>query len=288
MRNRYPIARDPTALKVNGVELCVQTFGDRDERAILLIMGGAGSMDWWEDDFCERLAAGGRFVIRYDHRDTGGSVVYPAGAPGYTGDDLVADAIGVLDALEAAPAHLVGMSMGAGLAQVVALERPELVSSLTLISTTAATGELSGLPGMSPEAAARFAVDTPDWSDRQAVIDHMVHLARASASPARRFDDALFRHFAARVLDRTRDVKAAMTNHDVMERGDPPAGGLADLAIPTLVIHGRDDPLFPLPHGEALSDRIPGARLLVLDATGHELPREAWDTVIPAILALAD
>src|SRR3954462_12804946 len=145
MRNRYPIDRDPTAVQVNGVELCVETFGDRRDPAILLIMGGGASMDWWEDDFCGRLAAG-RFVIRYDHRDTGGSVSYPAGAPGYSGDDLVADAIGVLDALKAAPAHLVGMSMGAGLAQVVALERPELVSALTLISTTAATGELSGLP----------------------------------------------------------------------------------------------------------------------------------------------
>ena len=88
----------PDSSRVNGVDLCVDTAGDAADPAILLIGGMGSSMDWWDEEFCQRLAAGGRFVIRYDHRDTGRSVSYPAGAPGYTGADLAADAAGVLDA----------------------------------------------------------------------------------------------------------------------------------------------------------------------------------------------
>jgi pimeloyl-ACP methyl ester carboxylesterase len=127
-----------TTLTVRGVELCAETFGDPSAPPLLLIMGSGASMDWWEEDFCERLAAGGRFVVRYDHRDTGQSVTYPPGKPDYTGDDLMADAVGVLDALGLASAHVVGMSMGGALAQLVALDHPDRVASLTLISTSPA------------------------------------------------------------------------------------------------------------------------------------------------------
>ena len=84
----------PAIVQADGVELCVETFGAPTDPAVLLIMGAGASMDWWEDDFCTRLAAGSRFVIRYDHRDTGRSATYAPGAPGYTGDDLIADAAG--------------------------------------------------------------------------------------------------------------------------------------------------------------------------------------------------
>src|SRR5687768_11365616 len=108
-------------VRANGVELCIETFGDPAGPAILLIGGAASSMNWWEDEFCERLAAGHRFVIRYDLRDTGESVSYEPGAPQYTGADLVADAVGLLDTLEVGRAHVVGISMGGGIAQHMAL-----------------------------------------------------------------------------------------------------------------------------------------------------------------------
>src|SRR5881394_1765987 len=116
-------------IEVDGVGLCVDTAGDPADPAILLIGGLGASMDWWEDEFCQRLASGqgqggGRFVIRYDHRDTGQSVSYPAGAPGYTGADLAADAVGILDAFGRRRAHLAGVSMGGALAQQVALAHP--------------------------------------------------------------------------------------------------------------------------------------------------------------------
>jgi pimeloyl-ACP methyl ester carboxylesterase len=272
-------------VEANGVEICVEGIGDPGDPAILLIGGSGASMDWWEDEFCERLAAGRRFVIRYDHRDTGRSVTYEPGAPGYTSDDLVADAIGVLDALGVGRAHVVGISMGGGLAQVVALDHPDRVASLTLISTSPSGPDVD-LPGMSAEAIARFAeAGEPDWSDRDAVVDHVVHLARASAGTGRPFDEESFRPLAERVVDRTKNMQSTMTNHEILEGGGRWRERLPGLELPTLVIHGTDDPVLPHPHGEALSREIPGAELLTLEGTGHELPRPTWDVAVPAILA---
>jgi pimeloyl-ACP methyl ester carboxylesterase len=248
-------------------------------------MGSSASMDWWEDDFCRRLADQ-RFVIRYDHRDTGRSVTYEPGAPPYTGADLAADALGVLDALGVQRAHLVGMSMGGALAQVAAIGHPDRVASLTLISTSPAVAgpEPRDLPPMSSQSAARFAVDQPEWSDREAVIDYLVHLARASAGDPARFDEAEFRAFAGRVVDRSNNIESAMRNHDRIDGGEPSTGTLGDLSVPVLVVHGACDPVFPLEHARALVGEIPGARLLTLEGTGHELPRPDWDTVVPAIV----
>src|SRR5256885_3789188 len=109
-------------IEANGVELCTESFGRPTDPAILLIMGIGGSMLWWEDGFCRLLAEGGRFVIRYDQRDTGRSVTYGPGRPRYAGSDLVADAVGVLDAYELVAAHVVGVSAGGAVAQLLALD----------------------------------------------------------------------------------------------------------------------------------------------------------------------
>ena len=179
--------RSEMILSVNGVQLCAETFGERRDPAVLLIMGSAASMDWWQEELCELIAAGGRFVIRYDHRDTGRSVSYPPGEPGYTGGDLVRDALGVLDALRVERAQLVGMSMGGGIAQVIALDHPQRASSLALISTSFADRDHSDLPGMSEEAVARLPTAQPEWADRVAVIDYQVELQRACASDSAPF-----------------------------------------------------------------------------------------------------
>ena len=274
-------------VQANGVDLCVETFGDPTHAAILLIMGSSASMDWWEDEFCERLAAGYRFVIRYDHRDTGRSVSYEPGAPEYAIRDLAADAVGVLDALGVARAGVVGMSMGGAIAQLVALEHSDRVASLTLVSTApAAPGpDDPDLPAMSAETGTRFSeVRQPDWSDRAAVIDHLVHLARVSASSARPFDESSFRDLAGRVFDRTVNIESSMTNHNAMDDGDRWRERLGELRAPTLVVHGTDDPVVPYANGVALAREIPGAELLALEQTGHELPRPTWDILVPAIL----
>lgn len=269
----------------NGVDLCVDEIGDPGNRPLLLIAGTGSSMDWWRPELCERLAAGGRRVVRYDHRDTGQSVTYPPGEPGYSGWDLTADAIGILDALAIERADLVGISAGGGIAQEVALEQPERVASLTLISTGFADRPLPDIPHPDDVEPLAFDQPEPDWADREDVVDYLVAYERALASPRREFDEAGARAAVGAAVDRAKDI-AAITNHDVMEHGGGPAGRLEDLDVPALVVHGADDPMFAVGHGEALAAAIPGARLLVLDAVGHELPAESWDRVAPAILAL--
>lgn len=280
MEHRETIAR------ARGAELCVEVFGEPSDPAILLIQGAASAMDWWEDELCGRLAADARFVIRYDHRDTGRSTGYPPGAPGYTGRDLVDDALAVLDAVGVARAHIVGLSMGGALAQVIALDHPDRVRSLTLIATSP-VGPLppgTALPTMTDELAATFAAGgaEPDWSDRAAVVEHLVDAFRPYAGSGP-FDEAGLRAVAERVVDRSHSLASA-GNHFVVEPGAEPTRALGDLDVPTLVVHGDEDPLFPLEHGRALSGLIPGATLLVLTRAGHELPRSAWDTFVPAVL----
>jgi pimeloyl-ACP methyl ester carboxylesterase len=272
-------------VEVNGVGLCVDAIGDAADPAVLLIGGMGASMDWWEEEFCQRLAAGGRFVIRYDHRDTGQSVSYPAGAPGYTGADLAADAAGVLDAFGRRSAQLAGVSMGGALAQQVALAQPERVDSLVLMSTSPAVPTRSEQPAMSEDLRAWFAAEvTPDWTERVAVIDHLTAYER-QLEGAEYFDEAHVRALVARIVDRTRDMAASMTNHALAEEGEPVSGPLSKITAPTLVVHGTADPLFPFGHGEALAREIPGAELLPLDGVGHQVPpRPWWPPVIAAML----
>jgi len=272
-------------VRANGVELCVQAFGQATDPAILLIMRSAASMDWWEDDFCERLAAGRRFVIRYDHRDTGRSVSYQPGAPPYTLRDMAADAVGVLDAFGLARAHLAGMSMGGAIAQLVALDHPGRVGSLTLIATSPAGPDDHGLPATPEVTRARFAaIGEPAWSNRAAVTGYLVQLARVAAGTSRPFDEAAAREVARRAVDRSASIASSVTNHDLVDGGDGWRERLGELRAPALVVHGTDDPVLPYGHGLALAREIPGAHLLPLEQTGHELPRVVWDVVVPVIL----
>jgi len=274
-------------IRANGVDLGVQTFGGSTDFPILLIMGGASSMDWWEDGFCERLAAGSRFVIRYDHRDTGRSVSYEPGDAPYSLRDLAEDAVGLLDAFGLESAHLVGMSMGGWIGQLVALDHPDRVTSLTLISTSPTAGPSDpDLPEMAEKLQAFFAEEAsePDWSDRDAVIDYMVEGERAFAG-SRPFDEATIREIAARAFDRTTNLTSSIINHAGIESGDRWRERLGEVSVPTLVIHGTEDPMYPYDNAVALAKEIAGAQLIALERMGHEVPpRALWDVVVPAIL----
>jgi pimeloyl-ACP methyl ester carboxylesterase len=268
---------------MNGVELCTESFGDPGDPPILLVMGIGASMLWWEEGFCRMLADGGRFVIRYDQRDTGRSVTYGHGRPPYTGSDLVDDAARVLDAHGIAAAHVVGVSAGGAMSQLLALDHPDRVRSLVLISTTAALGGERGLPPPT-EAFGRFVSTAQiDWSDAESVIDYQVEYARVLAGGRRGFDEPAVRDLARREVERARDYAAAQ-NHDAVPddaRERPP---LSTIAVPTLVVHGTADPMFPVEHGEALAHEIPGAELLVLEDAGHGVERADWPAIAGAIL----
>lgn len=272
---------DERIVPVNGIELCAQAFGTPGSPAILLIGGAEASMDWWEDEFCGRLASAGRYVLRYDSRDTGRSTTFPVGEPPYTGEDQLADALGLLDAFGLGATHIVGMSGGGMLAQTLAVLHPDRVATLTLISTSPGG---SDLPPMSPALAERFQEPAPgpDWTDRESVIAYFIEGERGFAGTLP-VDESRIRRIAGRAFDRSPDPAAA-TNHWMIGGGEPVRPRLGEIAAPTLVMHGTADPLFPYGHAEALAREIPDAKLVPLPGVGHQMPPpEVWDTVIPAI-----
>jgi len=269
-------------IEANGVELCTEPFGDRADPPVLLIMGIGASMLWWEEGFCRMLADGRRFVIRYDHRDTGRSVTYPPGRPGYTGADLTADAAGVLDAYGIAAAHLVGVSAGGGIAQELALDCPDRVLSLVLMSTSPVTPGDRGLPPPSDEFE-RFVSTARVDMDPHSVIEYLIAYERVLAGGRRPFDEVAVRDLVRRDVERARDF-AALQNHDVLPAGEASSGSLSSITAATLVIHGTADPMFPIEHAEALVEEIPGARLLPLEGAGHGVDRADWKAIAGAIL----
>lgn len=279
-----------TTTHFDGVRLCWEAFGASTDRTVLLIAGGAQSMVWWETGFCRLLAAEGFRVVRYDHRDTGRSSSSPAGRPSYSGSDLAEDPLRVLDAAGAESAHVIGLSMGGGIAQRLALTDPRRVRSLGLFSASpAAPGESDGLPPPTSVVAESFAdpEPEPDWSDRQAVIHYRVAIERPYAGRSG-FDEDRVRQLAIAEVDRTADMAASVTNHFLVESSWPEGVGLAAISAPTLIVHGTDDPLFPLPHAHALRSAIDGARQLELPGLGHQQPPpERWSETVAAVAANA-
>lgn len=271
-------------LMINAASSCVQVQGGADDPTVLLV---GSSMLSWPDELCEMLVAGGRRVIRYDVRDTGRSESYPLGAPGYSLADLVDDAVGVLDATSTEDAHVAGFSTGGWIAQRLALGHPERVATLTLVASRPNTpGPVDDdLPGHA-ETLMHVIMNTPepDWSDERAVVDHLVLQARALAG-AGAFDEAAARAHAEAVVARTTDVKCATINIAFADHGPRWRERLGEITAPTLVLHGEDDPFFPIGNGEALAAEIPDGRLVRLDRVGHSLPAHALPLVADQMLA---
>lgn len=266
-------------VRANGVDLCLETFGDPADPTVVLMHGAQASMLWWEEDLCAAIAAGGRHVVRFDTRDTGRSVTYPVGRPGYTMGDLAADVVGILDVLGVDRAHVVGRSMSGGVALFLGVDHRDRVETLTLVTTT--SGEDDDLPDPEPEVGGEGPV--PAGDDAEALVEHVVRALRICAGRSPYFDEAAARERARRDVARSHDIHAALANHWLMDLGEP-SGGWDDLRVPTLVVEGAVDPYFPPPHGAALAARIPGARLLTLADVGHDVPRPAWDVFVPALL----
>jgi pimeloyl-ACP methyl ester carboxylesterase len=273
-------------IEANGVELCTESFGIAGDPPVLLVMGFGASMLWWEEGFCRLLAQSGRFVIRYDHRDTGRSATFEPGRPEYTGADLVADAVGVLDAYGISAAHVVGVSAGGALAQRLALGFPGRVLTLVLIGTSpAGSGERTRTLPSPTERFNNFVASVAvDWSDRASVTEYLVGYERVLAGGVRPFDEACWRELVKRDVERARNI-AASQNHNLIPEGDVPSGPTSAIAAPTLVLHGTADPMFPLAHGQALAEEIPGAKLVTLEGAGHGIERADWERIAQAIVA---
>lgn len=265
------------------VRLVLQSFGDPSDPPVLLVMGATASMLGWPDGFCEALAAEGLRVIRFDHRDTGGSTTIPPGEAGYTVEDIANDIVAVIEAYGLEAANLVGMSLGGLLSQIVAVDHPERVSSLTLIASEPLGWDGEPLPHISPAFMEHFGtVADLDWTDADAVTAFLVEIDKLSSGSGAPFD-------TNRSADRARQVQArseclaSMFNHATVESERDWTGRFREISQPVLVVHGSEDPVLPLPNGQTLRDGIEGAELLLLEGVGHELPERAWEPISDAI-----
>jgi pimeloyl-ACP methyl ester carboxylesterase len=264
-----------TTVEANGVTLGVEHFGDAV--APLVLLAGGTTMLSWPDALCEALARGGRHVVRYDLRDSGASTTLDPDAPAYTLRDLAADAAWLARELDDRPAHLAGIGVCGMVAQVAALDHSGAFSALTLAGTRpVAPGPVDGdLPDHDAAIMDRlFSQPMPDWSDRAAVGQFGAARAEILGD-----DPAAARATAERIWDRTPGTKPAvqMANQMGMVFAKLDCNPrwrerLPELAVPTLVVHGRRDPFFPVGNGEALAREIAGARLLVLEQAATTIP----------------
>lgn len=282
----------------SGLDLCYQTFGDPDDESILLIMGLGGPMGWWSTEFCTELAERGFHVIRYDNRDTGRSTklrhhrvsrldVVKAflgrGTAPYGLDDLADDAVGLLDHLDIDAAHVVGVSMGGMIAQILAIDHSMRVRSLTSIMST--TGRrLVGW--VDPRIMAMML--SSNGRTRPEYAEKSVKNGKVLASPAFPTDDSVAYARAVETYDRgwiasgvSRHMLAVLTQADRTDR-------LGAIGVPVQVIHGSNDLLVHRSGGRATVDAIPGAKLLEIAGMGHDLPTQLNATFINSIVSTTD
>ncbi|WP_432789123.1 alpha/beta hydrolase [Brevibacterium sp. K11IcPPYGO002] len=274
---------------VNGVSLGVEEFGEADAPLVLCL--GAPTMLSWPDALCVQLAAQGRHVVRCDLRDAGSSSHGDLESPDYTLRDLAADAAELARAFDGRPAHLAGIGISGMVAQVAALDHPEAFSALTLIGTRpVAPGPVDDdLPDHDEVTMGPlFARPPPDWTDVDSVADFMAEGAKILGD-----DPAEARDVAARIWGRTQGDDPESHRADqlgmVFSRLDCRPRWrerLPQLGVPTLVVHGRLDPFFPVGNGEALAREIPGARLLTLENASRAVPAADVPEVVGGIAAL--
>lgn len=271
--------------KINGIDICTESFGNPTHPAILLIMGAMCSMVYWDDEFCQQLAGTGRYVIRYDHRDVGRSTTYEPGTSHYTVVDLADDAVGVLDAYHIDQAHIIGMSLGGMIAQIIAVKHPQRVQTITLIASSifGSDNNNRNLPPMDEKILSYHAKGaTLNWSDQELVAHYLVEGSRLLCGSKHTFDEKRVYHQVTKEIKRATNL-LSMYNHALLKGNDSYEGKIKGIHVPALVIHGTKDTALPYEHGLALANEIPNASLLTLEGTGHEIHFDDWDSIIDAI-----
>jgi pimeloyl-ACP methyl ester carboxylesterase len=284
-------------IEVHGIRLWTEDFGDRRNPTLLLIMGASAQGIQWPEPFIQQLVDRGFHVIRYDNRDTGQSSCFDFAEQPYNLDDLASDAIGVLDAYDVESAHVAGASMGGMITQTLMIQYPQRVRSASIIMSSPLAGSRDGmpmlmaddLPGPDPEWLAKIVAlqQTMPTNTVEEMIDMRVAMftSLAGRMPV---DTAALRDVAKREVARATNF-AAQANHSLAIGASSPNDRrplLKKTSIPTLVIHGTDDPILPYPHGKALAAAIPGAKLLSFDGMGHDLPVGVWPEIIREMLAV--
>jgi len=274
-----------------GIELCCETFGDRSDPPLLLIMGLGMQMVHWPLPLIGELVGRRHFVVRFDNRDRGRSTHIATRPPSrarlltrrfgpdqYTLEDMALDTVGLLDALALDSAHLAGVSMGGMIAQTVAAIRPRRVRSLTsIMSTTGSRRAGQPKPHILP------ALLKPAPRERDAYVEHMLGVLTAIGAPGDVLDTPEGRAFVADTHDRDPDVRGTGRQLAAILASGDRTKQLGGIVAPTLVIHGDKDPLVTPSGGRATAKAIPGARLMLVPGMGHGLPERLWSLLVDAI-----
>ena len=266
--------------KANGIELEYESFGDPGSETVLLINGLGSQMTRWPETFCALLVKQGLRAVRFDNRDVGRST-WLADGDTYRVEDMAADAVGLLDVLGVAKAHIVGMSMGGMVAQTVASDFPGRTLSLTSIMSNTGNPDL---PPATPAAWAVISQPAPDPADREAFLAHAVHNAEVIGSPGYPWPPGALRQRAEQEVERAfhpagvaRQMAAIRLSGDRRER-------VKTVGAPTVVLHGAEDPLVPVEGGRDTAAVIPGAELRIIPGMGHDMPPALYPTFVEAIL----
>lgn len=265
---------------VNGIDLFWESFGDPADPPLVLISGLGAHATGYDDRLCWALAELGLHVVRFDNRDVGLSTHLPVDAL-YSVADMAADAAGLIEELEAGPAHVVGASMGGMIAQQLAIERPDLVSSLTLIMTSTGEPEVGQA---SPELVAQLIELASPAADRADAIARGVQLARLIGSPD--FDEDYHRRRQESFHDRAYDPPGVGRQMTAIVSSPHRADGLAGVQVPTVVIHGSVDPLIDPSGGRRAAKLIPGARFVEIEGMGHDLPPRVWPQIVVEVTSV--
>jgi pimeloyl-ACP methyl ester carboxylesterase len=278
-----------------GISLCYETFGERTDPTALLIMGLGTQMLAWNDDFCSRLAARGLHVVRFDNRDIGRSTHISAPPPtvaqllrrsrtaaAYTLADMADDAAGLLGELDLSPAHVIGASMGGMIAQTLAARHPQHVRSLVSIMSNTGS-RVWGQPSLRTYAVLLRRAPQA----RDAYIAHIERVFAAIGSPGLPRDLEEVRALAAASYDRDHDPDGPGRQLAAIIASGNRATELRRITAPTLVVHGKADPLVAYSGGRATARLIPGAKMMSVEGMGHDLPRAVWPRLIDAIAAHA-
>ena len=282
----------PRAHLPNGLELEYQSFGEPAQPPLLLVMGLSYQMIEWDDALCALIADRGFWVTRFDNRDVGLStkldklgppnlmgLMTGSGVPAYALDDMADDAAALLDVLGIAAAHVVGVSMGGMIAQLIAINHPDRVLSLTSIMST-----VGGPNVIQAQPAAAAALVTPPGQTRDERLEHSLANRRLIFGTGMPFDEVLARAKAERAIDRSFYPDGGMRQLAAIVAAPDRTARLGRLTTPTLVIHGEEDPLVPPGNGRQTAAAIPGARLIMIPGMGHALPEQVWPQVADAIV----
>lgn len=294
-------ARESGSVTANGLTIAYQSFGPADREAVLLIAGWGAQLTMWPDDLCHELVDRGYRVIRFDNRDVGLSThlehlgrpdwealiaAHGSGSPlplPYRLEDMAEDTVALLEALHIERAHVVGASMGGMIAQLLALDHPQRVRSLTLVFTSSGNPEM---PGMTEEVT-RIPPPVSLEQGRQAVIAREIEAARVIGSPAYPTPEADLRRRIETDIERAWNPEALERQTAAVLASGDRSSRLRHLDVPTFILHGDSDRMVPDENARDLAALIPNARLQIAPGLGHDIPVALVDVFADAIVDAA-